>query len=187
MPVTCHLAVVLVPWWARVFLHDLSNIKDVFGGPLFTTLDLLAALALGIAARISRWVDFKKAFKYAAVVVIVIAVIATTYLVSRISRLREADSAIKECEGASQYAETESDPNRIPALTGPPRVPSLSGPRRMIVDQGISQMMGHIYFAVQQRFPEFDLRTVSLHFVPQGSDKVWDLVQEGEHMRDRKS
>jgi hypothetical protein len=165
------------PWWLRVFLWDLRGIKDLFGEPHVTALHLLASLAVILVALFTNFMELKKAVQAAALVVVFLALGFQTYTLSRAARLQDSEEAIIESNLAYQYEEGELDPKRNPPL---------DGPRLTILDQAIAQVIGHVHSAVGQRFPEFYLRTVSLHFVPKNrSDKVWDLIQEGVHVRDR--
>jgi hypothetical protein len=164
-------------WGWRYVAEQLNRMRILFGEPTFLLLHLSTFLAGALGPWLLRKhrADPKAALNKLTYVLVVIVLLINTWNVTTASRHLVAQRAGEMCDESFTYVHSQ--------LNTTPRATS----DLVILDQGITKVMSYTYVIVRNEFPEFDLRTTSLHMVPDGNhgDEVWDVIQEGSQRKDR--
>lgn len=166
-------------WGWRYVAEQWKRMKILFGEPTF----LLIHLATYLSVAFGPWLlqkykkEPKTALEVLTVILVVMVLFVNTWNVTTTTRHVVAERAEKMSDESFTYTNGQ--------LGASPRATS----DIVILDQGITKAMSYLYVVVHNEFPEFELRTASLHMVPPGpgnhSEEVWDIIQEGSQRKDR--
>jgi hypothetical protein len=166
-------------WGWRYVAEQWKRMQILFGEPTF----LLIHLATYLSVAFGPWLlqkykkEPKTALEVLTVILVVIVLFVNTWNVTTTTRHVVAERAEEMCDESFTYTYGQ--------LGASPRATS----DIVILDQGITKAMSYLYVVVRNEFPEFELRTASLHMVPPApgnhSEEVWDIIQEGSQRKDR--
>jgi hypothetical protein len=164
-------------WGERYVAEQWNRMKILFGESTF----LLMHLATYFSVAFGPWLlqRYKKepevALKVLTVILVMIVLFVNTWNVTTTTRHLVAQKAEEMCDESFTYVYGQ--------LGASPRATS----DIVILDQGITKAMSYLYVVVRNEFPEFELRTASLHMVPPDNHRgeVWDIIQEGAQRKDR--
>jgi hypothetical protein len=177
------LAVALLIWlpilfWGwRYVAEQWRRMRILLGEPTFLLMHLATYFSVAFGPWLLR--KYKKepetALKVLTVILVLVVLFVNTWNVTTATRHLVAQRAEEMCDESFLYVHNQLDAS--------PRATS----DVVILDQGISKGMSYLYVIVRNEFPEFDLRTASLHMVPNGAhaNEVWDIIQEGAQRKDR--
>lgn len=164
-------------WGWRYVAEQWRRMRILLGEPTFLLMHLATYFSVAFGPWLLR--KYKKepetALKVLTVILVVVVLFVNTWNVTTATRHLVAQRAEEMCDESFMYTHSQLDAS--------PRATS----DLVILDQGISKGMSYLHLIVRNEFPEFDLRTASLHMVPSGShsNEVWDIIQEGSQRKDR--
>jgi hypothetical protein len=165
---------------ARYVAAQWERMRILFGEPTLLIIHLTTYLIVLVIPWLLQFkketkVPVKMLIKVFAYVLVVMVLIANTWNVTTATRHLVAQRAAEMSDESVTYVHSQ--------LGSSPRATC----DLVILDQGIAKVMSYLHVIVRNEFPEFDLRTASLHMVPTGkhSSEVWDIIQEGSQRKDR--
>ncbi len=116
----------------------------------------------------------ERAFQIYSILLVVMVLGWSTWNLAKASRSLAAQEAERMCDDTVLYAQDQL--NRSPSTTSDV----------VILDQAIARIVSYIHTIVRNDFPEFKLRTVSLHMLAGNTagQEVWNVIQEGVQAKD---
>lgn len=176
--------VALWPSWIRYIWALLNQIPQLLGSLVWIENALITLTAI-----ISLWLfgkyGAKKILKVILTVVVFLVSIGSTLWVSYRFSNTVADEARSRSEEAFKLASTEFNKTKNEQA---PAGQDARTSAMMNVDQAIAKITSQIYLVVYYKFPEIQLRSISVHLLhpagPGKLDDVLNLVQEGREKKD---
>ena len=160
----------------RYVMAQLKGMRILFGEPTFLLWHVVSYLSVVVGPWLLRRYgrNRKKAIWVLVLILVPLVLVVNTWNIASTTR-----------GIVSQRAEEMSD-ETFTSINSQLQEPSRSTSDLVILDQGIAKLMSYIHLKVRSDFPEFDLRTASLHMVPSGvhKDKIWNVIQEGSLRKD---
>jgi len=179
------IAVTTWPWEARFSWALLKQIPQLLG-PVSGVVSIFVTLAAVSGVWLLGKYDVKRTLKSILTVVVIIVSVGVTAWVSYEMRTQVAEEAANRSEEAYNLAITEFDKTKENRNSGnqDARTSALIN-----MDQAIAKITSQIYLVVYYRFPEVQLRSISVHLlrpVALGkiSGDILNIVQEGRSEKD---
>jgi hypothetical protein len=167
-------------WGTRYVTQQLKGMWTLFGEPQIFLWHLAAYIGIGVGPWLlhrygkGREKERERGFKMLTFILVVVVIVVNTWTVASRARSFVTQRAKEMCDETSTSVWSQLNE------------PSRSTSDIVILDQGISKLMSYIHLIVRNDYPEFDLRTASLHMVPTGvhEAEVWNVIQEGAQRKD---
>jgi hypothetical protein len=160
----------------RYVMAQVKGMKILFSEPTFLLWHLVSYVSVGLGPWLLRYYgrNRKQAIWVLTLILVPLVLVVNTWNIASTTRSIVAQRAGEMCDDT--YTSVSSQLNETPRSTSD----------LVILDQGIAKLMAYVHLIVRSEYPEFELRTASLHMVPSVThkEKVWNVIQEGAQRKD---